>query len=145
FAAHTLNLGPQVRCILHRDSQNWPEGPCPLLVIGEFDHEVSGHFVIEEAKVALELRSGDVIILLSSLLTHGNAPLRPGEVRLSWTCWMAGGLVRWLAAGCALVSSLRTRTEQAQYAERAKEFARRGWRSLMTLSQLRERWGLHTA
>ncbi|EJD38756.1 hypothetical protein AURDEDRAFT_39960, partial [Auricularia subglabra TFB-10046 SS5] len=99
FAAHTLNLGPQVRCILHRDSQNWVEGPCPIIIIGEFDHTVSGQFIIEEAKVALELRSGDIMILLSSLLTHGNTPLREGEVRLSWTCWMAGGLVRWLAAG----------------------------------------------
>ncbi|EJD40805.1 hypothetical protein AURDEDRAFT_69735, partial [Auricularia subglabra TFB-10046 SS5] len=143
FAAHTLNLGPQVRCILHRDSHNWPEGPCPVIVTGKFDHTRSGHFVLVEPKVVLELRSGDIIILLSSLLTHGNAPLKKGEIRMSWTCWMAGGLVRWLAAGCRLVSSLNTRALQHEYARRAKEYADRGWRSLLTLSDLKARRGVH--
>ncbi|EJD42395.1 hypothetical protein AURDEDRAFT_43413, partial [Auricularia subglabra TFB-10046 SS5] len=86
-------------CILHRDSQNWPQGVCPIIVKGRFDHTVSGHFVLVEPKIVQELKSGDVILVLSSLVTHGNAPLKPGDIRLSWTCWMAGGLVRWLAAG----------------------------------------------
>ncbi|EJD37866.1 hypothetical protein AURDEDRAFT_72734, partial [Auricularia subglabra TFB-10046 SS5] len=139
FAAHTLNLGPFVCCLLHRDAQNWPQGICPAMALGEFDHTRSGHFIMEEAKVALELKSGDIILFLSSLITHGNGPLRPGERRMSWTCWMAGGLVRWLAAGCALLSSLTTRSKQERYAARSAEFARKGWASLLTLNDLRER------
>ncbi|EJD32640.1 hypothetical protein AURDEDRAFT_77553, partial [Auricularia subglabra TFB-10046 SS5] len=141
FAAHTLNLGPYVRCLLHRDAQNWPKGVCPAMALGDFDHTKSGHFIMEEPKVVLELRSGDIILFLSSLITHGNAPLCPGDVRMSWTCWMAGGLVRWLAAGCALVSSLTTRAKQEKYAERSQEFARKGWESLLTLSELTARHG----
>ncbi|EJD33962.1 hypothetical protein AURDEDRAFT_43352, partial [Auricularia subglabra TFB-10046 SS5] len=99
FAAHTLNLGPFVCCLLHRDAQNWPHGICPAMAFGEFDHTCSGHFIMEEPKVVLEFKSGDIVLFLSSLITHGNAPLAAGERRMSWTCWLAGGLVRWLAAG----------------------------------------------
>ncbi|EJD36430.1 hypothetical protein AURDEDRAFT_31201, partial [Auricularia subglabra TFB-10046 SS5] len=98
----TLNLGPQVRCLLHRDSQNFKPGVCTLLTCGRFDHTRSGHFIMVEPKVILELKNGDVLLFLSSLITHGNAPLRAAERRMSWTCWTAGGLVRWAAAGHAL-------------------------------------------
>ncbi|EJD41152.1 hypothetical protein AURDEDRAFT_69181, partial [Auricularia subglabra TFB-10046 SS5] len=137
----TLNLGPYVRCLLHRDAQNWPKGICPAMALGDFDHTKGGHFVMEESKVVLELMSGDIILFLSSLITHGNAPLCPGDVRMSWTCWMAGGLVRWLAAGCALVSSLTTGSQQQEYSRRSEEFARKGWASLLTLSELAARIG----
>ncbi|KZV85178.1 hypothetical protein EXIGLDRAFT_571457, partial [Exidia glandulosa HHB12029] len=109
FAAHTFNLGPHVQCLLHRDSLNWPRGICPVIVFGNFDHTTSGQFIMVEPKVVLELQHGDVFIFLSSLLTHGNAPLREGEERMSWTCWMAGGLMRWIAAGHQLVNQLTTR------------------------------------
>ncbi|EJD33859.1 hypothetical protein AURDEDRAFT_76635, partial [Auricularia subglabra TFB-10046 SS5] len=139
FAAHTLNLGPAVCCLLHHDAQNWPQGICPAMAVGKFDHTRSGQFIMEEPKVVLELKSGDIILFLSSLITHGNAPLADGEVRMSWTCWMVGGLVRWLAAGCALLSSLTTRVKQERYAARSEEFAHKGWASLLTLSELKER------
>ncbi|EJD35686.1 hypothetical protein AURDEDRAFT_46100, partial [Auricularia subglabra TFB-10046 SS5] len=121
FVAHTLKIGPFVCCLLHRDSQNWPQGICPAMAISEFDHTRSGHFIMEEPKVALEFKSGDIILFLSSLITHGNAPLQPGERRMSWTCWMVGGLLRWLAAGCALLSTLTTRAKQERYSARAQE------------------------
>lgn len=142
FAAHTFNLGPQVRCWLHRDSQNWPPGICPVLVRGDFDHTRSAQMILVEPKIVLELRSGDLFIMLSSLITHGNAPLGEGETRMSWTCWMAGGLCRWLAAGRALVSSLTTTAQQESYKRKTEKMTREGWSALLTLSDLAERYGV---
>ncbi|KZV93175.1 hypothetical protein EXIGLDRAFT_586595, partial [Exidia glandulosa HHB12029] len=122
FAAHTFNLGPCVRCFLHRDCLNFPPGACPIFVLGKFDYTRSAQLIIVEPKVIVELMHGDLFIVLSSLLTHGNAPLLKGEERMSWTCWMAGGLVRWIAAGKRLVSELKTEKMQRDYKREATKW-----------------------
>ncbi|KZV89330.1 hypothetical protein EXIGLDRAFT_569218, partial [Exidia glandulosa HHB12029] len=95
FAAHTLNLGPFVQCWFHRDSRNFILGICPVVVLGRFNPETSGHFIMVEPKIVMELRPGDVLLMMSALITHGTAPLLPGETRMSWTCYSAGGLFRY--------------------------------------------------
>ncbi|KZV79080.1 hypothetical protein EXIGLDRAFT_596407, partial [Exidia glandulosa HHB12029] len=82
-------------CWFHRDSRNYILGICPVLVLGKFNHETSGQFIMVEPKLVLELRPGDVFLLMSSIITHGTAPLRAGETRRSWTCFTAGGIFRW--------------------------------------------------
>jgi len=52
-----------------------------------------------EPHVILELQPGDVFILMSSMITHGNAPLLPGKTRMLWTSWTAGGIFRCMVAG----------------------------------------------
>ena len=81
FAAHAFNLGPYMECWFHRDSRNFILGICPVLVMGQFDHKRSGHFIMVEPKLVLELRPGDVLLLMSSIITHGTAPLGEGERR----------------------------------------------------------------
>ncbi|KZV83199.1 hypothetical protein EXIGLDRAFT_598006, partial [Exidia glandulosa HHB12029] len=123
----TFNLGPYVRCWLHRDCLNFPPGVCPIFILGNFDHRISAQLIIVEPKVIIELMHGDLFIMLSSLLTHSNAPLQAGEERMSWTCWMAGGLVRWIAAGGKLVNELTTKAMQRKYAKEAAKWQTRGW------------------
>ncbi|EJD46696.1 hypothetical protein AURDEDRAFT_43093, partial [Auricularia subglabra TFB-10046 SS5] len=95
FAAHTFNLGPFVRCWFHRDAWNFTLGWCPVLVLGLFDHRTSAQFIMVEPRIVMELRPGDLMLMMSSVITHGTAPLLKGETRMSWTCFTAGAIFRW--------------------------------------------------
>ncbi|EJD38646.1 hypothetical protein AURDEDRAFT_45097, partial [Auricularia subglabra TFB-10046 SS5] len=99
FAATTFNLGPQVATVFHRDAMNLQQGICAIMAFGEYNHETSGHFIMLEPNVVVEFRPGDILFVMSALITHGNAPLKAGERRMSWTFYTAGGLFRWRAAG----------------------------------------------
>lgn len=137
FAAHTLNLGPYVRCWFHRDSRNFILGICPVVAFGDFNHETSGHFIMVEPRIVLEFRPGDVLLMMSAIITHGTAPLRRGETRMSWTCFTAGGLFRWHAAEGRLVSEL-TEQEHAGYLKRSEDLFAEAWHALHTLEELRD-------
>lgn len=137
FAAHAFNLGPYVQCWFHRDSRNFILGICPVLVLGNFNHKTSGHFIMVEARTIIELRPGDIFLLMSSIITHGTAPLRPGEKRLSWTCWTAGGIFRWWAAKKKLVKELSAE-EHVAYERAANQLFVECWEALLTLEQLEE-------
>lgn len=75
FAAHAFNLGPFVECWWHRDARNYILGVCPVVMLGAFNHRTSGQLILVEPKVVIELRRGDLFFLMSSILTHGTAPL----------------------------------------------------------------------
>ncbi|EJD37040.1 hypothetical protein AURDEDRAFT_25272, partial [Auricularia subglabra TFB-10046 SS5] len=110
-------LGPYVTCWFHRDARNFILGICPVLVLGDFNHRTSGHFIMVEPKIVMELRPGDLLLMMSAVLTHGNAPLRAGETRMSWTFFSAGGLFRWVAAKGKLVGELSEEEYEAYAAE----------------------------
>lgn len=137
FAAHTLNLGPFVCCWFHRDSRNFILGICPVVALGEYDHRTSGHFIMVEPKIVFEFRPGDVLIMMSAIITHGTAPLRRDETRMSWTCFTAGGLFRWHAAGGRLVSKLME-DEYAEYLKRSEVLFAEAWDALHTIEELQE-------
>lgn len=139
FAAHAFNLGPYVECWFHRDARNFILGVCPVLVMGNFDHRTSAQFIMVEARLILELRPGDLLLLMSSVITHGTAPLREGERRLSWTCWTAGGIFRWYAAGGRLVGDLLPEEFRAYEATSSALFDE-AWKALYTLDNLKSRF-----
>ncbi len=104
FCGTTFNLGPYGVTIRHRDSRNLVGGLCMIGVFGNFNHETSGHFIMEEAKVIIELRAGDVVFMPSAAITHRNSQLRAGESRSSIVQYTSGGLFRWVWQGKKLLS-----------------------------------------
>ncbi|KLO04463.1 hypothetical protein SCHPADRAFT_911642 [Schizopora paradoxa] len=99
FCGTTFNLGPVGVTVRHRDSRNLVGGLCMIGVLGDFDHRTSGHFIMEEAKTIMELRSGDVVFMPSAGITHMNAGLRSGESRASIVQYTSGDLFRWIWQG----------------------------------------------
>lgn len=90
FCATTLNLGPQTSTRPHRDSKNLVGGLCAVLALGNFDHRQSGHLILHELKVVLELKAGDLVFFPSAGITHSNSGLRAGETRYSIVQYTAG-------------------------------------------------------
>lgn len=99
FAASTYNLGPATICWPHRDSSNRVCNPCANGPFGPYDWRRGGHLIIHEARLVIQLRPGDIMLFPSALVTHGNIPIQPGELRFSFTAYSAGGLERWIQQG----------------------------------------------
>ncbi len=95
--------------IRHRDSRNLVGGLCMIGVFGNFNHETSGHFIMEEAKVIIELRAGDVVFMPSAAITHRNSQLRAGESRSSIVQYTSGSLFRWVWQGKKMLSKSEMR------------------------------------
>lgn len=95
FCAATLNLGPKADADWHRDHLNLLFGVCAVGIFGDFNHRTSGHLLLKELRVVMELRHGDVILIPSALVTHANSGLHPWESRSSIVQYVAGGLFRW--------------------------------------------------
>ncbi|KAH7868548.1 uncharacterized protein C8R40DRAFT_1061804 [Lentinula edodes] len=85
----TVNCGPQSVTNPHVDGRNRPDGWCPVLSLGPFNHRLGGQLVIE-------FPPGCVIFLPSALLVHYNCPIQEGEHRYSITQYTAGGLFWWV-------------------------------------------------
>lgn len=99
FPACTFNMGPDVATWLHADTGNYFGGGCPIYCGGEFDPKLGGHLILWDLKLVIEFPPGSTIIIPSSSLTHGNTPIQPGETRVSFTQYCAGGLFRWVKYG----------------------------------------------
>ena len=138
FSGTTLNMGPYASCKPHRDSQNLVGGVCMIVVLGDFDHTKSGHFIMHEPKVILEARPGDIIFMPSAAITHSNAGLRPGERRSSIVQYISARLFSWAWQGFkCLPKNESAESKQA----RASEGLER-WKELCqlfpTVSELQE-------
>ena len=93
FACCTVNLGPQTITPLHLDSENLSYGICVISSFGKYDWRKGGELFLLEPNVLLQMRPGDVVLMPSALITHGNMPLSsPSEVRYSITMYSAGRL-----------------------------------------------------
>ena len=102
FMGFSINIGPHAVATLHRDSSNMLNGPCAIGVFGTFDGKRSGHVILHEAKTIIEVIPGDVIIILSSTITHENVPLcdeDKNKKRHSFVHYTAGGLFQWMWDG----------------------------------------------
>ncbi|EJD32368.1 hypothetical protein AURDEDRAFT_178569, partial [Auricularia subglabra TFB-10046 SS5] len=141
FAAMTLNLGPQVATISHRDSKNLQPGVCAIIALGRFNPQTGGHFVMREPRLLVEFRPGDILFVMSSVITHFNVPLACSEEeRMSWTFYTAGGLFRWQVAGKRTLKSLTTAEERSAYRNNARRFIKQRWSDLLTRKQLVQHW-----
>ncbi|KAI0054487.1 hypothetical protein BV25DRAFT_1771765, partial [Artomyces pyxidatus] len=99
FPQVTFNLGPQAVTVKHRDHANVPYGWCAVTALGNYDPKAGGHLYLWELKLVIEFPPGSTILLPSSIVSHGNTPIQPGETRQSFTQYCAGGLMRWHAYG----------------------------------------------
>ena len=99
FPAATFNMGPETVSLKHADSGNYPAGGCHIHAGGPFDHKRGGHLILFSLKLVIEFPSGSDVIIPSSTLTHGNTPIQPGEMRVSFTQYCSGGLFRWVQHG----------------------------------------------
>ncbi|RXW15820.1 hypothetical protein EST38_g10034 [Candolleomyces aberdarensis] len=138
-----FNFGPQVCCKGHRDPSNLPHSWCAITALGQFDSEQGGHLVIEELRIFIQFPPGATILIPSALLTHGNTPVGQGEVRLSFTVFCPGGLLRWVDNGFQTQDSLRKRVNKKEFKERMslKEVRwQEGMAKICTLQQLVDRY-----
>lgn len=83
FGATTLNMGPGAATVPHRDSKNLVGGLCADAVLGDFDSKTSGHLVLHDLKLIIELKHGDVIFIPSAAILHSNLPVKPKTTRCS--------------------------------------------------------------
>ncbi|TFK59977.1 hypothetical protein BDN72DRAFT_779999, partial [Pluteus cervinus] len=99
FSGATFNLGPKTESFEHTDSNNVAYGLCALTALGEFDPNKGGHLILYDLKTFIRFPRGSVILLLSSVLRHGNTPIGPNENRMSLSQYCAGGIFQWLRYG----------------------------------------------
>lgn len=130
FAAGSINYGTKSVCIAHRDHLNLLFGLCAVCVFGSFNHQTSGHLILREAKVILELRRGDMIFFPSAAITHENSPLGDAESRMVLTFYSSGALFRWISQGHGRFDGKKVTFTEAE--ERARE----GWGLLSTMEEL---------
>lgn len=91
YPCAAFNFGPQVKCKPHKDSGNSPKTLCAIQAFGKFDPKKGGHLYIRELRLVIRFPAGSTILIPSALLTHGNTPVGPGEIRLSFTQFVPGG------------------------------------------------------
>lgn len=109
FPVCTFNASPQSVCLEHVDSANFAGGGCPISSSGSYDPTLGGHLILFDWKVYIEFPPGSTIIIPSSSLAHGNTPVQPGETRVSFTQYCAGGLFRWVGCGFRSLKSCSNR------------------------------------
>ncbi|KLO14059.1 hypothetical protein SCHPADRAFT_827049, partial [Schizopora paradoxa] len=136
FGGTTFNLGPNGITKRHRDSRNLVGGLCMIGALGHFNHETSGHFIMEEAKVIVELQHGDIVFMPSARITHRNSRLREGESRASIVQYTSGCLFRWIWQGKKMLPDNERRLKAGI---RAAEGAHR-WKELYSLFPTVKEW-----
>ncbi|PPR06008.1 hypothetical protein CVT24_004720 [Panaeolus cyanescens] len=115
----TINFGPHVCCLPHRDLLNLPFGWCSIIALGDFDYKKGGHLVLHDLRMVIEFPPGCVILIPSALLNHANTPLQPGERRMSFTQFCAGGIFRFIENGFRTEKQLK-KDDKKTYEEMMK-------------------------
>ncbi|TEB27663.1 hypothetical protein FA13DRAFT_1603367, partial [Coprinellus micaceus] len=144
YPCAAFNFGPQVRCKPHKDSGNSPKTLCAIQAFGRFDPTKGGHLYIRELQVFIQFPAGSTILIPSALLTHGNTPVAPHEVRLSFTQFVPGGLFRYVDNGFCTEAGLLRKSKKLYREKMAEKSGRweRDLKTIPTLKQLKERYRL---
>ena len=100
YPAASFNFGRETVCYPHTDAANDPCNYCQITALGRYNPRSSAHFVMYDSELIIEFPPGATIFALSAIERHGNTPLEEGETRQSFTQYCAGGLLRWVEAGC---------------------------------------------
>lgn len=106
FPAATFNFGPRVITVEHYDTQNKANGWIAVTALGHFDATKGGHIILRDFGVIVEFPAGSTILFPSSIIRHGNIPIRHGETRMSFTQYAAGNLFQWVDAGYRLENEI---------------------------------------
>ncbi|TFK18565.1 hypothetical protein FA15DRAFT_603109 [Coprinopsis marcescibilis] len=138
FPCAAFNFGPQVCCYGHRDMLNCPFAWCAIQALGQFDHTKGGHLVVEELKLYIQFPAGALIHIPSATLTHGNTPVQEHEIRLSFTQFCAGGLLRFVNNGFQGEKGLKRRNKRLyqQKMEEKKDRWEMGLALLCTVDEI---------
>lgn len=99
FAAAHMNFGPNGTTRLHTDHLNRVRGLCAVYPLGPFDHRRGGQLILWDLKVIVDVPPGNLVLLPSALLLHGNVSLVDGDKRAALVLFSAAGLFRWVHNG----------------------------------------------
>lgn len=140
FACATVNFGPNVTTIKHRDMLNLAFGWCAITSLGQFDHTQGGHLILWEPKLVVEFPAGSTYLIPSSCLTHSNTATKLGEWRASFTQYTAGGVFRWVENGFCTDGRLQSKDKAkfSEVMERRKKRWENGLEMFSTLEELLE-------
>ena len=86
---------------------------CLLLVMGRFNHRASGHFLMDKARLVIELPPGSFFFNMSAMFPHRNAGIKVEDVRRSIVLFSAARLFRWVHQGHRAPQD-RARAQQEQ-------------------------------
>ncbi|KAK7022634.1 hypothetical protein R3P38DRAFT_3196032 [Favolaschia claudopus] len=96
FYCTAFNFARNVWTFKHRDVLNLAFGWCAVQALGRFDHTKGGHLVLWDLKLVVEFPHGALILLPSATIAHSNVPVQPGDERVSFTQFSAGGIFRYI-------------------------------------------------
>ncbi|KAF8145822.1 hypothetical protein K438DRAFT_1474322, partial [Mycena galopus ATCC 62051] len=99
FAGCTFNFGPHAITRPHLDFGNLSWGWCAVTALGWFDPDMGGHLILWDLRLVIRFPPGATIFIPSAIIRHSNVPIRPHEIRSSFTQYTAGGLFRWIRNG----------------------------------------------
>ena len=151
YPACTMNCGPQTVSFLHSDGSDYPGFPGSIHPFGTFDPAQGGHLIVFELMIFIRFPSGSLSLLSSSGMRHGNTPIREWETRYSFTQYVSGELMKWIAYGFKPAGDL-TPADKMRLDEEAEEsidFQRARMSNFFRLDRDRlavyERRRMHTA
>jgi hypothetical protein len=139
WTAVSFNFGPQVVTSDHRDHANLAFGLCAITALGEFDWRRGGHLVLWDMGLVIEFPPGATILIPSATLRHSNVCLNPGDTRMSFTQYSAGGLFRWVDQGFRTAAAFEAADKKgkARFDQESKRRWEMGLGLFSTLSELK--------
>ncbi|KAJ2920035.1 hypothetical protein MD484_g256, partial [Candolleomyces efflorescens] len=138
FTSAAFNFGPNACTFSHRDCMNCPFGWCAIQSLGNFDHTLGGHLVLEDLKLLVEFPVGCTILIPSAVITHANTAIQPGETRASFTQYCAGGLFRFVDNGFQTQGQLQASVSEEEFRRRMEEKKTRWKKGLDLYSTIEE-------
>lgn len=102
----SINLGPSASAKVHVDSKNLASGICMIAAFGDFNHRKSGHLILHDAKLILEVAHADIVFIPSACIRHSNSEVQDGESRRSVVQYSPGRIFQYIHRG------FRTQTEE---------------------------------
>lgn len=99
--------------------------------------------VLKELKLFVQFPPGSTALIPSALVTHGNTPVAKGEVRLSFTQFCPGGLIRWVDNGFQTQKDMERRLSKKKFLEKMKLKETRwekGMKQICTLDELKKEY-----
>ncbi|KAL1743156.1 hypothetical protein HDZ31DRAFT_41596 [Schizophyllum fasciatum] len=97
----TINFGPRTLTFPHRDFGNLSYGFCAITALGRFNADRGGHLIIREFRTVVRFPPGSTAAIPSSLVTHYNADIAPGETIVTRP-YTSGGIFRFVEHGLQL-------------------------------------------
>ncbi|KAF9025147.1 hypothetical protein BDZ89DRAFT_954060, partial [Hymenopellis radicata] len=97
FAACHINFPPSAWARFHLDSMNLIRGMCAVWALGNYDSKRGGHIILWDLRCIIEFPPGNMILLPSALVTHGNLiVIQDGVMRAAFVLYSAAALFEYV-------------------------------------------------